>query len=83
MSTIKFHGDAVNTNGTLPAVGENLKDFTLVAGDLSEKSLADYKGKNIILSLFPSVNTGVCAASVRKFNEDAAKLDNTVILCIS
>lgn len=83
MSTIKFHGDAVNTNGSLPEVGENLKDFTLVAGDLSEKSLADYKGKNIVLSLFPSVNTGVCATSVRKFNEDASKLENTVVLCIS
>lgn len=83
MSEIKFHGDPVKTNGSLPAVGESLKDFTLVAGDLSEKSLADFKGKNIILSIFPSVNTGVCATSVRKFNEDASKLDNTVVLCIS
>lgn len=83
MSTITFHGDPIKTNGTLPAVGENLKDFTLVAVDLSEKHLSDFKGKNVILSIFPSVNTGVCAASVREFNKDAAKLDNTVILCIS
>ncbi len=83
MSTITFHGDPIKTKGSLPSVGENLKDFTLVAGDLSEKHLSDFKGKNIILNIFPSINTGVCATSVRKFNEEASKLDNTVILCIS
>ncbi len=83
MSTITFHGDTINTNGTLPNVGDNLQDFTLVAGDLSEKDLSDFKGKNVILNIFPSVNTGVCATSVRKFNEAASKLDNTVVLCIS
>lgn len=83
MSTITFHGDAIQTNGTLPAVGENLKDFTLVAVDLSEKHLADFKGKNIILNIFPSINTGVCAKSVRAFNKAAANLENTVVLCIS
>ena len=83
MSTITFHGDPVKTYGTLPAVGERLKDFTLVSGDLSEKHLSDFKGKNIILNIFPSINTGVCATSVRKFNEEASKLDNTVVLCIS
>jgi thiol peroxidase len=83
MSTITFHGDPVKTAGNLPSIGENAKDFTLVAGDLSEKSLSDFKGKNIILNIFPSINTGVCATSVRKFNEEASKLDNTVILCIS
>lgn len=83
MSTITFRGDTINTNGTLPKVGDNLQDFTLVAVDLSEKNLSDFKGKNIILNIFPSVNTGVCATSVRKFNEAASKLDNTVVLCIS
>lgn len=83
MSTITFQGDTIKTAGTLPSVGENVKDSTLVAGDLSEKSISDFKGKNIILNIFPSINTGVCAASVRKFNEDATKLDNTVVLCIS
>lgn len=83
MSTITFHGDPIQTSGTLPAAGENLKDFTLVAVDLSEKHLSDFKGKNVILNIFPSINTGVCATSVRKFNEDAVKLDNTVVLCIS
>lgn len=83
MSTITFNGDPIKTSGNLPAVGEELKDFTLVAVDLSEKHLSDYKGKNVILNIFPSINTGVCAKSVRKFNEEAAKLDNTVVLCIS
>jgi thiol peroxidase len=83
MSTITFHGDPIKTSGNLPTVGESLKDFTLVAVDLSEKHLSDFKGKNVILNIFPSINTGVCATSVRKFNEDAAKLDNTVVLCIS
>lgn len=83
MTKITFKGDEVNTVGSLPGVGENAKDFTLVAGDLSDKSLSDYRGKNVILNIFPSINTGVCATSVRKFNEEAAKLDNTVVLCIS
>lgn len=83
MSTVTFKGNPVNTSGSLPAVGTNATDFTLTGGDLSEKSLGDFKGKNLILNIFPSVNTGVCAQSVRKFNEEAAGLDNTVVLCIS
>lgn len=83
MTTITFKGDEVHTVGTLPEVGQKAQDFTLVATDLSDKSLSDYKGKNVILNIFPSINTGVCATSVRKFNEEAANLDNTVVLCIS
>lgn len=83
MTTIKFKGGDVHTVGKLPEVGAPAPDFTLTAVDLSEKSLADFKGKNVILNIFPSVNTGVCAASVRNFNKDAAGLDNTVVLCIS
>lgn len=83
MTTITFKGDEVHTVGTLPEVGQKAEDFTLVATDLSDKSLSDYKGKNVILNIFPSINTGVCATSVRKFNEEAANLDNTVVLCIS
>ncbi|HLT09029.1 MAG TPA: thiol peroxidase [Cyclobacteriaceae bacterium] len=83
MAAITFKGNQVNTSGALPSVGETAKDFTLVATDLSEKSLTDYKGKNVVLNIFPSINTGICAKSVRKFNEEASKLDNTVILCIS
>ncbi|RXK85313.1 thiol peroxidase [Filimonas effusa] len=83
MSTVTFKGNPVNTSGSLPAVGTNAAEFTLTGGDLSEKSLADFKGKNLILNIFPSVNTGVCAQSVRKFNQEAAGLDNTVVLCVS
>lgn len=83
MATIKFHGNPVNTTGSLPNVGEPAPDFKLTAADLSEKSLSDYKGKRVIMNIFPSVDTGTCAASVRTFNERAAGLDNTVVLCIS
>ena len=83
MASITFHDNAIHTSGNLPSVGETAKDFTLVGTDLSDKSLSDYKGKNVILNIFPSINTGVCATSVRKFNEEASKLDNTVVLCIS
>ena len=83
MSTIKFKGNDIHTSGTLPQVGQQAPDFTLTAGDLSDKKLTDYKGKNIILNIFPSVDTGVCAASVRNFNKEAAGLQNTAVLCIS
>ena len=83
MSAITVKGNQVNTSGSLPSVGETARDFTMVGTDLSDKSLSDYKGKNVVLNIFPSINTGVCAKSVRKFNEEASKLDNTVILCIS
>ncbi|ANI90633.1 lipid hydroperoxide peroxidase [Arachidicoccus ginsenosidimutans] len=82
-TTITLKGNEIHTVGTLPSVGTEAKDFTLTADDLSDKMLSEYKGKNIILNIFPSVNTGVCAASVRKFNEDAAGLSNTIVLCIS
>lgn len=83
MAEITFKGSGIHTAGNLPAVGGEAKDFTLISTDLSEKSLSDYKGKNVVLNIFPSINTGVCASSVRRFNEEASKLDNTVILCIS
>lgn len=83
MATITFKGTEVHTAGSLPAAGSKAPDFKLVAGDLSTKSLADYQGKKIILNVFPSIDTGTCAASVRAFNEKAAALDNTAILCIS
>src|SRR5690554_2712300 len=83
MSAITFKGNAVNTVGSLPAVGDTAKNFTLVGTDLSDASLSDYEGKNVILNIFPSINTGVCAESVRKFNKEAASLVNTVVLCIS
>ncbi len=82
-ATITLGGKTIHTVGKLPAVGTQVKDFTLTAVDLTEKTLADFEGKFIIMNIFPSVNTGVCAKSVRQFNEDAANLNNTAILCIS
>lgn len=83
MAKIALKGSAVNTSGELPKVGESAKDFQLTGTDLSTKTLADFKGKNLILNIFPSVDTGTCAASVRNFNKTAADLDNTTVLCIS
>ena len=82
-TTITLGGNPVHTTGKLPAVGTQVKDFTLTGVDLQEKTLADFKGKYIIMNIFPSVNTGVCSKSVRKFNVDAASLGNTTVLCIS
>ena len=83
MSQVTFKGSPVSTIGSLPAVGTKAPAFSLTAGDLSQKSLADFAGKKVVLNIFPSVDTGVCAASVRKFNEELAALENTVVLCIS
>ncbi len=83
MSGIKLKGNPIHTVGTLPAVGTVAPDFTSTAVDLSDKHLSEFKGKKVILNIFPSVNTGVCAKSVREFNKDAAGLTNTVVLCIS
>jgi len=83
MSGTKFKGNPVRVDGTFPKAGDKAPPFKLVAGDLSEKSLADFSGKRKVLNIFPSVDTGVCAASVRHFNKDAAGLKNAVVLCIS
>jgi len=83
MAKITFKGGDVNTQGDLPKIGSQAPNFKLTAGDLSEKSLTDFKGKKVILNIFPSIDTGTCATSVRKFNEKASGLDNTVVLCIS
>lgn len=83
MAKITFKGSPVSTAGDLPRVGAEAPEFALVKTDLSEVSLADYKGKKVVLNIFPSVDTGVCAASVRRFNDEASKRDNTAVLCIS
>lgn len=83
MATIALKGDPIQTIGELPQVGTKAKAFTLVQSDLAEVSMADFAGKNIVLNIFPSVDTSVCATSVRKFNADAGKRENTVVLCIS
>jgi len=75
--------NAVNTIGDLPKVGSAAPDFTLVASDLKPVHYKDYSGKNIILNIFPSVDTGVCATSVREFNKRAASLNDSVVLCVS
>lgn len=83
MATITLKGNTINTIGNLPKPGTKAPDFKLTAVDLSTKSLTDFNGKNIILNIFPSVDTGTCATSVREFNKKAADLENTVVLCIS
>lgn len=83
MANITLKGGAVHTSGNLPAVGSTVSDFKLVRNNLSEVSLNDFAGKIKVLNIFPSVDTGTCAASVRHFNQEAAKLNNAVVLNIS
>lgn len=83
MATVTLGGNAIHTRGELPKTGAAAPDFKLVKNDLSAVSLADFKGSKLVLNIFPSVDTGTCAASVRKFNERAASLENTKVLCIS
>jgi thiol peroxidase len=83
MSNITLKGNPFETVGTLPAKGTEAPFFCLVKTDLSEAGPADFAGKRLVLNIFPSLDTPVCASSVRRFNQDASSLDNTVVLCIS
>ncbi len=83
MAEITLKGNKINTIGNLPEVGSKAPDFQLVANDLSVKTMADYKGQKLVLNIFPSLDTPTCAASVRRFNAEASKLENTTVLCIS
>lgn len=83
MATTAFQGDPVSTNGSLPETGSKAPAFELVGTDLSAVTSADVAGKRVVLNIFPSVDTGVCADSVRKFNELAGKLENTTVICAS
>jgi thioredoxin-dependent peroxiredoxin len=83
MATVTLKGNAIETIGSLPALGSKAPDFTLVKNDLSEVKLQDFAGKNLILNIFPSIDTGTCAMSVRKFNEKASALANTAVVCIA
>ncbi|AGC78643.1 thiol peroxidase (atypical 2-Cys peroxiredoxin) [Nonlabens dokdonensis] len=83
MATITIGGNEISTSGQLPEVGTQAPDFKLKKADLSEASLNDYSGKRVILNIFPSIDTDVCATSVRNFNKRATELDNTAVLCIS
>ncbi len=82
MTKILFKGNPIETNGSLPALGSKAIDFQLVAKDLTVKTLADFQGRKVILNIFPSIDTGTCATSVRTFNQKAAELGISV-LCIS
>ncbi len=82
-ATTHFQTLPVSTEGTLPAVGAQAPAFTLVTKDLAEISLADLTGRRVVLNIFPSLDTPVCAASVRRFNSEVGKLDNTQVLCVS
>ena len=81
--TVHFQGNPVAVAGSIPQAGSKAQAFTLVAKDLSDVTLGQFAGKRKVLNIFPSIDTGVCAASVRKFNQLATEIDNTVVLCIS
>ena len=83
MATITLKGNSIHTNGDLPRIGQPAADFTLTKTDLSEVKLTDFKGKRVILNIFPSIDTPTCATSVRKFNQEASKLSDVVVLCVS
>lgn len=83
MANITLKGNAVNTIGNLPENGLSIKDFALVNEKLEVKQLSDYDGKKKIFNIFPSIDTGVCASSARKFNEEAGNLENTVVINVS
>ena len=83
MADITLGGNATKTVGNLPNAGDKIADFSLSRNDLSQVSRDEYAGKRLILNIFPSVDTGVCATSIRTFNEKAAALENTQVLCIS
>ena len=83
MAQITFKGNSTLTAGSLPGIGTSAPDFNVVKADLSTMSLSDFKGKKVLLNIFPSLDTSVCAASVRKFNVEATSFPNSVVLCIS
>lgn len=83
MAGITFKENPVNTSGNIPAAGDTAPEFSLTGADLGDVTLGSYKGKKLVLNIFPSIDTGVCATSVRKFNEKASSLENTAVLCIS
>ncbi|MDG1913135.1 MAG: thiol peroxidase [Crocinitomix sp.] len=83
MAKITLGGNPANTIGNLPEVGSKAPEFSLVKTDMSVATLSEYQGSKVILNIFPSVDTGVCAASVRHFNAEVSNLENTAVLCIS
>ena len=83
MATVTLKGNKIHTSGNLPQKGEKAPDFKLTSTELESKSLKDFEGYNLILNIFPSLDTDTCALSVRQFNRQATKLDGTKVLCIS
>lgn len=83
METVYFKGEACHTSGTAPEVGTKAPDFHLTTPELKTVSAEDFKGKRIVLNIFPSLDTPVCATSVRRFNQEASGLKDTVVLCVS
>lgn len=83
MAAILFGEKSVNTIGDLPDVGSKAPNFKLTDTNFKDVTLSDFSGKRVILNIFPSIQTGVCSASVRRFNKEAARLENTIVLCIS
>jgi thiol peroxidase len=83
MAKITLKGNPFQTVGELPTAGSKAPDFNLVKSDLGSLSLSDLRGKKVVLNIFPSLDTDVCATSVRKFNAEASKMDNTVVVCVS
>lgn len=83
MAEVTFQGNPTQTSGSLPDEGTTPPAFTLAGTDLGEVTENDFRGKTVILNIFPSVDTGVCAASVRKFNQEAARLDDSAVVCVS
>ena len=83
MASVTLKGNTINTLGTLPSTGSKAPEFQLTKNYLSTVKLSDYQGSRVVLNIFPSVDTGTCAQSVRQFNQEAAELDNTIVLCVS
>ena len=83
MTKITLKGNPINTVGKLPKIGKKAPKFNLIKSDLSKAKLKDFRGSKLILNIFPSLDTGTCAASVRRFNKEVGNLENTKVLCIS
>lgn len=83
MNQVAFQGNLINLAGTFPQVGKQAPEFTLCCADLSALTLSSLKGKKVVLNIFPSIDTPVCALGVKTFNEKAVNIENTVVLCIS
>lgn len=83
MATVTLKGNQINTIGNLPEVGNKMPKFSLTKNDLSVLSNSDLNGKKVVYNIFPSVDTGTCAASTRRFNQEAAGLENTTVVCVS